>query len=47
MSHLLVENDIEVRITYSEKLSEAEKQNFLHFLCYFTPEELEELGALI
>ena len=47
METLLVENDIEVSIAYSKNLTEDEKQSFLHFLCYFTQDEIEELRTLL
>jgi len=35
------------KIIYSEILSENEKDNFLRFIAYFTPQEKEELLLMI
>ena len=45
-SEYLIESDIQTRI-HSSDLSEKEKDNFLKLLSYFTPQEIEDLKAIL
>jgi hypothetical protein len=45
-AELLVESDIQTRIIDSD-LTEKEKDNFLKLLSYFTPQEIEDLKAIL
>jgi|GEM_PF-2169135 len=44
---IVVEPKIQQKILYSSILSEGEKQSFLKYIAYLTPEETDELLAMI
>ena len=46
-SQILVEVPIIDKITDSTTLTEEEKEQFLNLICYFTPEEIEDLRGLL
>lgn len=44
---IIIESWVRQKIIYSEILSPDEKDNFLRFIAYFTPEEKQELLLMI
>lgn len=44
---IIIDSWVEQKIIHSQNLSDNEKQNFLRFIAYFTPEEKEELLLMI
>lgn len=44
---VIIEPWVRKKIIYSKILSDDEKNNFLRFIAYFTPEEKEELLLMI
>lgn len=43
----IVETDIVTKIKNSTRISQSEKDSFIHLIMYFTPIEIEELRMLI
>jgi hypothetical protein len=43
----ICENDIITKIKTSNQMDEAQKQDFINLISYFTPVEIEELKFLI
>lgn len=46
-SKIIIEPSIRDRISNSKELKKEEKENFLRFVAYLTPDEKEELMMII
>lgn len=44
---IIIEPWVKQKIIYSEILSDEEKDNFLRYIAYFTPDEKEEFMLMI